>query len=232
MNVLRDNNLELKVKNLFRNFALMILCYFIFFFVLRILDIFIFDLDFQKYEQIEILKILDENPLKFIFLASIAAPIIEESIFRSLLKPTAGSIKIFLCAILYIIGLFLIPEEAHWTLKYILLFTTLILFYYALGELIPKSFYRKICYWLHRYYLIIWLLGAAVFGFVHIFNYVDSFQVDLILILMIFPRIIAGFFFGKVKLENKGMIWPILMHSMNNSMVLLFFLPFVNSHLT
>ena len=109
MNLLRQNNLELKVKNLFRNFALMIVCYFIFFFALRILDILIFDLDFQKYEQIEILKILDENPLKFIFLAAIAAPVIEESIFRSLLKPTTTSLKIFICAILYLIGLLLNP---------------------------------------------------------------------------------------------------------------------------
>lgn len=232
MNVLRDNNLGSKVKNLLRNFALMILCYFFFFIALRILDLFIVDLDFQKYEQIEILEILKETPFKFIFLATIAAPIIEESIFRSLLKPSAQSLKLFVCTLLYLAGLVIIPEEAHWLLKYVLLLATLTFFYYALGELINEKFYRRICYWLHRYYLFIWIAGAIVFGFVHIFNYVDSFQIDLVLILMIFPRIIAGFFFGKIKLENKGMIWPILMHSMNNSMVLIFLLPFSLSHLT
>ncbi|HKJ48064.1 MAG TPA: CPBP family glutamic-type intramembrane protease [Christiangramia sp.] len=229
MNVLIENNLGVKVKNLLRNFALMILCYFLFFIALRFLDVFIFDLDLEKYEQMEILKILEENPLKFIFLAAIAAPIIEESIFRSILKPTATSLKIFVCAILYIFGLILIPEDAHWALKYILLFGVLSFIYYGLGELIPKTYYRQACYWLHRYYLIIWILGAIIFGFVHIYNYVDTFQIDLVLFLMIFPRIIAGFFFGKVKLENKGMIWPILLHSMNNSIVILFILPFTLS---
>ncbi|MDX1762422.1 MAG: CPBP family glutamic-type intramembrane protease [Christiangramia sp.] len=232
MNLLIENGLGVKVKNLFRNFGLMILCYFLFFFALRVLDVFIFDLDFQKYEQMEILKILEENPLKFIFLAAIAAPIIEESIFRSVLKPTTTSLKIFVCSILYILGLLVIPEEAHWALKYILLLGSLFLVYYALGELIPSKYYHQACYWLHRYYLIVWIAGAIIFGFVHIYNYVDTFHLDLVLILMIFPRIIAGFFFGKVKLENKSLVWPILLHSMNNSIVLVFVLPFTLSHLT
>ncbi|WP_300441762.1 hypothetical protein [Christiangramia sp.] len=83
MNILRDNDLQEKLKNLFRNFGLMILCHFLFFIFLQLINTFIFDLDLQKYEQIEILEILGESPLKFIFLAAIAAPIIEESIFRS-----------------------------------------------------------------------------------------------------------------------------------------------------
>lgn len=229
MNLLRQNNLELKVRNLIRNFALMILCYFLFFIGLQVLDVLIFDLNFQKYEQIEILKILEESPLQFIFLAAVAAPILEESIFRSVLKPSASSLKLFICAILYIIGTLFIPEDAHWLLKYALVFGSLFLCYYALGELIPERFYKYACYWLHKYYLIIWIAGSIIFGFVHIYNYVDSFQLDLVLIMMIFPRIIAGFFFGKIKLENKEMIWPILMHSMNNSMVLIILLPFTLS---
>ncbi|CAL67050.1 membrane protein [Christiangramia forsetii KT0803] len=232
MEVLKDKNFQLKLKNLLRNFGLMILCYFLFFFVLQILNTFIFDLDLQKYEQIEILEILKESPLKFIFLAAIAAPVIEESIFRSVLKPTARSLKIFICALIYMAGLFLIPQEAHWALKYILLFGSLFLVYYALGELIPTRYYQRTCYWLHRYYFGIWILGAIIFGFVHIYNHVDTFQLDFVLFIMIFPRIIAGFFFGKIKLENKGMIWPILMHSMNNSTVLLILLPYSLSHLT
>lgn len=214
------------MKNLFRNFSLLLLCYFLFFILVRVLDVFIFDLDFQRYKQIEILKILEESPLKFIFLAAIAAPVIEESIFRSLLKPTPTSIKLFICSLLYIAGITLLPEQAHWALGYALLFGSLLLIYYALGELISEPIFNKACYWLHRYYLIIWITGAIIFGFVHIYNYVETFQLDLVLMLMIFPRIIAGFFFGKIKLENKGLIWPIAMHSMNNSLVLIILLPF------
>lgn len=207
----------------------MILCYFLFFIGVQVLDVLVFDLDFQKYEQFEILKILEENPIQFIFLAAVAAPVLEESIFRSVLKPSPSSLKLFICAILYIIGSLFIPEDAHWALKYVLVFGSLFFCYYALGELIPKRYYQIACFWLFKYYLLIWIAGSIIFGFVHIYNYVDSFQLDLVLIMMIFPRIIAGFFFGKIKLENKSMIWPILLHSMNNSMVLIILLPFTLS---
>lgn len=207
----------------------MIACYFLFFMLLRVIDIFVFGLDFNKYEQIEIFETLKEQPWKFVFLAVIAAPIIEESIFRSLLKPSAQNLKLFLCAILYMLGIALIPEQGHWALRYSILFATILLCYYALGELIPKNYYKRICSWLNKYYLPIWILGSIIFGFVHIFNYVETFQMDLVLFMMIFPRIIAGFFFGKIKLENEGMIWPIMMHSMNNSIVLIFMLPYALS---
>ncbi|MUP46909.1 CPBP family intramembrane metalloprotease [Gramella sp. BOM4] len=226
MNVLKENNFNLKLKNLFRNFMLMILSYFIFFFLLGIINLFVLELDFDQYQQIEILEIFNESPWKFAFLAIIAAPIIEESIFRSLLKPSKSSLRIFICSILYMLGIVIIPEEAHWSLRYLLLFGTISFIYYALGNLISDGLYRKICFYFYRYYIAIWIGGAILFGFVHIFNYLDSFELNLVLFLMIFPRIIAGFFFGKVKLENKNLIWPILLHSMNNSMVLILLLPF------
>lgn len=204
----------------------MIAFYFLFFIVLRLINLYFPGLDFEKYEQLELFETLKEYPLKFAFLAVVGAPIIEESLFRSLLKPSAASLKLFVCAIIYLAGTILIPEEAHWILRYTLLFASLFLCYYALGELVPEKFYRKACYRLSRYYLIIWIAGAIIFGFVHIFNYVESFQLDLVLFLLIFPRIIAGFFFGKIKLENRGMIWPVLMHSMNNSIVLIFLMPY------
>ncbi len=230
MNILRNNDSLAKVKNLVRNFLLMLACYFLFFIILSLISLYFPSIDFNKYQQTDLFELLENNPFKFIFLAVIAAPVIEENIFRSLLKPSEESIKLFICAVLYIIGLVLIPEKGHWILRYTLLFTSLFLVYYALGELVPEKFFRKVCFWLYRQYLIIWIAGAIIFGFVHIFNYVDSFQLDLTLFMMIAPRIIAGLFFGKIKLENKGMVWPILMHSMNNSMVILFTLPFTLSY--
>lgn len=226
MNILQQNNVKIKLKNLFRNFSLLLLCYFLFFFVLEILNLYVFDLDMDKYQQTELFDLLKKNPWKFAFMAAIVAPVLEEGFFRSLLKPSSASLKFFICTLLYIFGLFVMPEDAHWALKYGLIAATLLFAYYALGELISEKNFQLVCFWLHRYYLIIWILSAIIFGFVHIFNYVDTFQVDLVLIFMIFPRIIAGFFFGKIKLENRGLIWPILMHSMNNSLVLLFFLPY------
>lgn len=215
-----------KVENLFRNFIFMIACYFLFFIGLNFLSIYFPQLDLQKYQQLELLKTLEDQPLKFIFMAAIAAPIIEESLFRSILRPSVKSLRIFFCAILYMLGMFLMPEEGHWLLKLVIIISCLALFYYAIQELIPDNLMERLCKWLDRFYIQIWLIGAVLFGFVHIYNYVDSFVLDTVLLVTIFPRIIAGYFFGKVKIQNKGLLWPILLHSMNNSMVLVFLIPY------
>ncbi|WP_083642604.1 type II CAAX prenyl endopeptidase Rce1 family protein [Christiangramia flava] len=225
MEVLYKRDLGFKIKNLFRNFGLMIACYILFFFLMGMLNAYFPELDLKQYQQSDLLETLTENPLKFFFLAVILAPVVEESLFRSLLKPSEQNLKLFFCSILYIVGLVLMPENAHWTLKYLLLFLCIAFFYYALGELIPEKLMKKINYWIYRRYLLIWIFSAVIFGFVHIFNYVESFQIDLVLLIMIFPRIIAGFFFGKIKLENREMFWPIALHSLNNLMVFLVMFP-------
>ncbi|MCM4157168.1 CPBP family intramembrane metalloprotease [Gramella sp. AN32] len=203
----------------------MVGCYFLYFFALSIIKIIFPDINFSEYEQTELQELIKNSPLKFAFLAVVLAPIAEEGIFRSLLKPSAASIKFFICTIVYIIGLMIIPKEAHWALRYVLLALFLGFIYYALGELISKSAFSKICYFFHKNYKIIWIGGALIFGFVHIFNYVDVLQINFALFLMIFPRIIAGYFLGKVKVENKNLIWPIFLHAMNNGMAFIFMLP-------
>ncbi len=199
--------------------------YFLFFMLLSFLHSIFPGLDLEQYQQSELFELLKENPFKFFFLAAIAAPVLEESIFRSLLKPSAANIKLFICALLYITGLALMPEKAHWVLRYSIILITLSLFYYAMGRLIPEKYLTIICRFLGRWYLPVWILGAIVFGLVHVFNYVEGLYFDFVLFILIFPRIIAGFFFGKIKIENEGILWPILLHSMNNSMVLLFIFP-------
>lgn len=185
-------------------------------------------LDLQQYQQEGLTGMMKEHPFKFFFLAAIAAPILEESIFRSLLNPSVSDIKLFICALLYIAGLAFVPEKGYWILRYSLIFISIALFYYALGELIPAKHFENICNFLSKYYLTIWILGAIVFGMVHVFNYVEGLYFDLVLLILIFPRIIAGFFFGKIKIENRGILWPVLLHSMNNSMVFLLMLPYTS----
>ncbi|APG59221.1 abortive phage infection protein [Christiangramia salexigens] len=222
-----EHSIQTKLKNLFRNFSLMLLCYFLFFFLISMLQTLYPDLDLKQYEQTDLMRTLKEHPYKFIFLASIAAPVIEESLFRTLIKPSQANLKLFVSALAYLVGLMLIPEEGHWMLRYTLLFLSIYLLYYALGELIPEYTLQRITRWLHKKYVIFWLLTSAIFGFVHIFNYVENVQLDLVLFIMIFPRMIAGFFLGKLKIENRSILWPILLHSMNNSMVLIFMFRYI-----
>ena len=203
----------------------MIGTYFLFFFLLGFLNTFLPELDLEKYQQTELFNLMDESPLAFILMAVIIAPLLEESMFRTLIKPSFTEIHIFICAVLAFIGLGFIPQEAHSLLKYGLVILSAIIIFLFLQSLKPSRFLRIFRIILYRNYRLIWLLTAALFGLVHIWNYVEGWQFDLILFLLIFPRIIAGYFFGKIKVENGSLLWPITMHAMNNGIVVFFLLP-------
>ncbi|CAM4114142.1 CPBP family intramembrane glutamic endopeptidase [Gillisia hiemivivida] len=199
--------------------------YFVFFAFLGILQAVFPNLDFIKYQQSDLNALMSENPWKFVLLAVVIAPVLEEGMFRSLIKPSPNEFIFFLCSWILVGAAILIPVDVHWTLKFgfLLLFITLI--YFFLKELIPRAFQYKACSFLNRNYISIWMITSVIFGLVHISNYVDGFRLDFLLFLMIVPRIIAGFYFGKVKVENKSMIWPIAMHAMNNATVVVFLIP-------
>lgn len=218
-------NIPPKVSNLFRNYWFMIGTYFLFFFLLGFLNTFLPELDLEKYQQTELFNLMDENPLAFILMAVMIAPILEESMFRTLIKPSFTEIYIFICAVLAFVSLGFIPQEAHSLLKYGLVILSAIIIFLFLQSLKPSRTLRVFRIILYRNYRFIWLLTAALFGLVHIWNYVEGWQFDLILFLLIFPRIIAGYFFGKIKVENGNLIWPITMHAMNNGIVVFFLLP-------
>jgi len=181
--------------------------------------------DFEKYQQTELFNLLEENPFVFGVMAIIVAPIIEEGAFRSLIKPTENQIIYFCCAWFILISSIFIPPDAHWVLKYVLLALSVILIFMFLKAAIPQKTLSAIKTWLHLHYKAVWIVSAFLFGLVHVFNYVEGFEINILLFLLIFPRIIAGYFFGKVKMENKGMVWPIVMHAMNNSIILFFLIP-------
>lgn len=218
-------NIPPKVSNLLRNYWFMIGTYFLFFFLLGFLNTFLPELDLEKYQQTELFNLMDESPLAFILMAVVIAPILEESMFRTLIKPSFTEIYIFICAVLAFVGLGFIPQEAHSLLKYGLVILSAIIIFLFLQSLKPSRFLRVFRIILYRNYRVIWLITAALFGLVHIWNYVEGWQFDLILFLLIFPRIIAGYFFGKIKVENENIIWPITMHAMNNGIVVFFLLP-------
>ncbi len=199
--------------------------YFVFFAVLGILQVIFPNLDFLKYQQTELNALLSAEPWKFILLAVIIAPVLEEGMFRTLIKPSPNEFIFFLCSWILVGAAILVPVDVHWALKFGFLLLFIILIYFFLKELIPRALQYKACSFLNRNYVVIWMITAVIFGLVHISNYVDGFQIDILLFLMIVPRIIAGFYFGKIKIENKSMVWPIAMHAMNNATVLIFLIP-------
>ena len=203
----------------------MLASYFVFFTVLGILQVIFPNFDFLKYQQSDLNALMSEDPWKFTLLAVVIAPILEEGMFRTLIKPSPNEFMFFICSWILVASAIFIPFDVHWALKFGFLFLFITLVYFFLKEIIPRTFQYKACSFLNRNYIFIWMITAVVFGLVHISNYVDGFQLDLLLFLMIVPRIIAGFYFGKVKIENRSMVWPIAMHALNNATVLIFLVP-------
>lgn len=195
--------------------------YFLFFMLLGAINKLFPSLDFDKYEQTEIFEMMTDNPIVFFILAVIIAPILEECLFRSLIKPSKNEILIFCCSWLLFVGLFFIPAEANIILKYVLLVVSTFIIFLFLKAIIPEKIISKIQFFLTKYYKIVWIISAIVFGYVHVWNYVSSFEFNLILFFLIFPRIIAGYFFGSLKAQNKELYWSILLHAINNGMVIL-----------
>jgi len=203
----------------------MILTYFLFFTLLGVIKMLFPEFDMLQYEQTDLNSLMEDKPWKFAILAVIIAPILEEGMFRTLIRPTPTDFIYFLCCWVLMGVLIFIPIDVNWVIKYLFLILFMAITFLFLREAIPLQFQYKACTLLSRYYVGVWIVTALIFGLVHITNYVDTFQIDLVLFLMIIPRIIAGFYFGKIKVENKTMIWPIAMHAMNNATVLILLLP-------
>jgi len=222
---LLKNKLTIKIQNLLRNYVWMLGSYFVFFVALGILKAAFPEFEFERYQQNDLILLLDENPWKFVLMAIIFAPLIEEGMFRTLIKPSQNDLIIFLCSWIFVGVISLLPADVFWVVKYGFLILFMILTFLFLKEFIPQNWQIKLCFFLGRHHRFIWILTSLIFGMVHIFNYVEGFQLDFLLILLIIPRIIAGFFFGKIKIENQGLFWPIIMHAMNNGIVLFFLFP-------
>lgn len=217
--------LQNKIINLFRNYIWMLACYFLFFTALGLLQIVFPGLELQEYQQTELNRLLQESPIQFVVMAVIAAPILEEGMFRSLVKPSNNEFIFFICCWLWLIVLSFIPAEVNWIIRIIFLILLILLSFIFLSEIIPDHWQDRFCKVAENYYLLIWGVTSIVFGMVHIFNYVEGFEINFALVILVLPRIIAGFFFGKIKLENKSLVWPIALHAMNNGAVVLFLIP-------
>jgi len=139
--------------------------------------------------------------------------------FRTLVKPKHTDIILFICSWPVFIGLHFLSTEIHWGIT--LVFSAVLLFtlFYILKHLITESHTQRLRNFLHKYLTIVLIIVSVIFGLVHINNYVDTFVIDLALLILIVPRIISGFLMGWIKIKNQGLIWSIGLHFMNNAFV-------------
>ncbi len=208
-----------KIKNLFVFYFRLFGLYILFFICVALLQSIFPYLDLQKYSQDSLFEILKDNKLKAFIAMVVFAPIIEELMFRTLLKPKIKELLFFLSSwTLFIIGLF-ITLELEWYARYLIFIVSIFVIFFIYEQLISKKQLQKFKNFLENHQSITLQVTSITFGFLHIFNYVDSFKIDSVLFLLIVPRIIAGHMFGKLKIENEHIIWPILLHAINNGVV-------------
>ncbi len=174
----------------------------------------------NEYEQKFLQEMLKKNPLKIFVLGVIFAPIIEEMMFRTLIKPSHDDLILFICSWpIFFINKFL-PVDVYWIIK--LSFTAILIFtlFYILRHLITEqqtAHLRKI---LTKYYMPVLIVSSLIFGIVHINNYVEDFIINATLISLIIPRIISGTMMGLIKIKNKHIGWSMGLHALNNGVVL------------
>lgn len=216
-----ESDLFHKIKKLFLFYFRLFGLYILFFICVALLQSIFPYLDLQKYSQDSIFELLKDNKLKAFVAMVVFAPIIEELMFRTLVKPQIKGLLLFLSSwTLFIIGLF-ITLELEWYYRYLIFLVAISGIFFIYEQVISKSYLEKVTSFLDNHQIITLQITSIIFGFLHIFNYVDSIRIDSILFLLIVPRIIAGHMFGKIKIENDHIIWPILLHAINNGVVFL-----------
>ena len=174
----------------------------------------------QEYEQSFLKGLLKDNPLKLFILAVIFAPIIEEMMFRTLIKPSHSDLILLLCSWpIFYVNRF-IPVDVHWAIKLAFIAVLLFTIFYVLRELIPIQKTKKIRAFLNKYYVGILIISSLLFGLVHINNYVENFAINAALIALIIPRIISGVMMGLIKIKNQHIIWSMGLHALNNGVVI------------
>ena len=84
----------------------------------------------------------------------------------------------------------------------------------------PKKALLGIQKFLGKYALVVLVITSVIFGMAHIYNYVESFLINAALFVMIVPRIVLGGIAGWLKLKTGVLIWPILLHFLNNALAM------------
>lgn len=209
-----------KTGQLIRSYFYLWALYILFFVGLSLVKKYIPSLFEEQYEQSFLNELLKDNPLKLFVLAVIFAPIIEEMMFRTLIKPSHSDLILLLCSwpIFYVNRY--IPVDVHWIIKLAFIAVLLFTIFYILRELIATQKTARLRAILYKNYLPILILSSIFFGLVHINNYVENFVINVALIALIVPRIISGVMMGIIKVKNNHIGWSMGLHALNNGVVI------------
>lgn len=212
-----------RLKLLLKVYLWVWLFYFLFFAAVQYVSQW-FDLNPESYQQTRLLEMLQKQPFQLVVAAVIIAPIFEELMFRALIKPTHPEILLFLSGWISFLSMYFSAGIGHWALRFLLMVSLFVLLYYVLQEIISAEKTEGIRRFLHQYVYVVLFVTSVIFGLAHIYNYVDAFLLNIALFVIVVPRIVLGAFAGWLKLKTGAMLWPILLHFLNNAFVILMML--------
>ncbi len=153
----------------------------------------------------------DFNYLLFLKVV-IIGPVLEEFLFRSILRFGRFSFAAFLFALLYTTADFM---EIN---SYIRIFIPLLFVYvfYVKNIRIPEGFYLK-------YYPVLLYSSAVLFAYVHLWTFNITFHVLLFSPLLLFPKFVSGMLFSFIRIRF-GLLYSIITHSLNNLIAALIYI--------
>lgn len=148
----------------------------------------------------------------FIFLLIVGAPIVEELIFRLPLR--FSKVNLLVSAVLLVIwmtrkdyAVMLIASSiTAGVVGFLLFFKPL-----KIGTLLEKIW--------KKHFGVIFYLYAAVFGFMHIFNYqLEPLPKGFLVLLMVLPQLMMGLVMGYARMRyDKGLFVGMCIHFFNNA---------------
>jgi uncharacterized protein len=161
---------------------------------------------FLKFHETE----FNYSSFRILLAGIILGPVIEEILFRFLLKPKHKNFIIFTCFTLSLAFMFFLKESSI----YSIIFLTVGIASFLLC--LNNNFLRKTQKYLLNHYCSFFYLSCILFGFYHITNYTPlNYKLILILPVIVFPQMIMGVFLGYIRIKF-GIIFSILFHSITN----------------
>lgn len=165
-------------------------------------------------------ELMEQLDYWYIFLlAVVVAPFFEELIFRYYItKPLIFIIAVFLFLIvgfIYLMNLGMLNYVAGIPLIAGVLLTG----YYSIG--IKEVRHQLIVLYIGHFSYVLYF-SAAIFAFVHIFNFNDAMPWYYTPVL-VFPQFMIGLFLAYVRVRN-GILYSMMVHSVNNMIPMLIIL--------
>ncbi len=155
----------------------------------------------------------------FVFAVMVMAPLMEEGLFRGLLKPKAGQLAVVTCLLMgYVVG----HNYGAWPISKLVQAPVAVALLAGLPLLVynhlrvPGRLIRVERLW-QRHFKLIFYLVAIAFGLIHLSNYQHLTTWHYLLApVLTLPQLFAGFYLGYVRMKY-GIWYGITLHALWNA---------------